>query len=503
MPGPWEKYAAQPADGPWAKYATEEDPFAGDALLSNEAMGKLAAGEKSTVPQSPAPSPFRGLTKYAGRVNDAIGRFNQAKPAGIAGSLEALTTLATGGIAAPVLGTVESAVLGTPPEESFARYTYQPRTESGRAQLGVLGAMVSPVTETGLDMALAPLFAGESRAVASAPAKIPPNVRRASPRGDPVPAQPREMAGPDAPGAQVPAASPQAKRPAGLEGVRTPAPSIDELSEAASAAYKRAEDAGVNVSEFSFKKFKGRLLKNLGERVDPTLHPDTTATLKRIFDTKGDLTLEQLENLRRIANDAKASTKPADQRLASKIVDEIDDYVGSLGEGDVISGKVKDIAALKEARDFYSRKMKAQEINGLIERAKLSAPNFSASGLENAIRTEFRNLAKNDKRMKRFTPAERAAIIKVAKGGPVENVLRMIGKLAPRGIVSTALSGGLGMMTAGPAGSALMMGAGELGRFGATRMTMKNALAAEELMRRGPVAPQKIATPPRNALLEY
>src|SRR5262245_26002289 len=87
------------------------------------------------------------------------------------GTLEALGTL-TGGIAAPILGTAESIALGTPPEQSFARYTYQPRTESGRAQLGALGRWLAPSRNPAADVALGPLFATESRA-----AGIPVNVR--------------------------------------------------------------------------------------------------------------------------------------------------------------------------------------------------------------------------------------------------------------------------------------------------------------------------------------
>jgi hypothetical protein len=86
--------------------------------------------------------------------------------------------------------------------------------------------------------------------------------------------------------------------------------------------------------------------------------------------------------------------------------------------------------------------------------------------------------------MRRFTPQERAAIERVAKGAPIENALRYIGKFAPTGVVSSALAGTLGTMLAGPAGGAVPL-AGIAGRVAATKMTLRNARAAEELMRRG------------------
>ena len=285
-----------------------------------------------------------------------------------------------------------------------------------------------------------------------------------------------------------------AERQAGLG--RVP-PTIEELSAQSKAAYQRASDAGVNIAPESFANLKNRVNVTLKkEGIDPTLHPQTTAALKRINETEGVVSLDQLETLRKIANDARGAGK-ADGRLAGKIVDDLDDYTENIGRKDITTGDPKGFAALQEARSLYSRKMKAEEIARLIKRAEISAPNFSASGFENALRTEFRNLAKNDKKMRRFTPEERAVIEKVARGGKAENALRMLGKFAPTGVISgtlgiaaTTLTGGFG---------AALPAAGLAGRYAATRMTKANALRAEETMRRGPL--QK-ARAKKNALLE-
>lgn len=282
-------------------------------------------------------------------------------------------------------------------------------------------------------------------------------------------------------------ASASAKRSAGLESI----PSKDELKRAAAAAYKQAEESGVVVTPESFGGLKQRIISEMQkDGIDSTLHPDSSAALKRIAEKDGALTLQELETLRRIANDAGGSIKSADRRLAGKMVDEIDDYIDSLGERDIVAGDATKAKALKEARDLYARRMKAEELDRLMERAELSAANFSGSGMENAIRTEFRNLAKNERRMRRFTKEQQEAIKLVAKGGPLENVLRMLGKLAPTGVVSGALSSGAGFLTGGPAGAIALPAAGAAARYAATRMTMGNAARANELMRRGPLPPQ-------------
>lgn len=344
------------------------------------------------------------------------------------------------------------------------------------------------LVNTGIQAAPALLSRGRSGGMA---ANVPP---RLSSRGPGMAAGER----PATPAASVP------ERPPRLAEVPAKAPTKEQLKAAAEAAYKRAKESGVVVKPESFGVLKERIATDLrNEGIDPTLHPDATAAFKRVMDSDGALTLQELETLRRIAKDAEGSIKPADQRLAGRIVDEIDDYIDVLDERDVLAGDTAKAAALKEARNLYSRRTKAEELDKLVERAELSAPNFSASGMENALRTEFRALAKNDRRIRRFTKEEQEAIERVAKGGSVENVLRMLGKFAPTGVVSGVLSGGAGMMLAGPTGLALPL-AGAAARYGATRMTKRNAALANELVRRGPpsTTTTQMADPRRRAIVE-
>jgi len=412
---------------------------------------------------------------------------------------EPVTTLATGLVATPLAGIAgvlqglknKVAGGGMPAEDRVAQVqqalTYQPRTEAGKvttagvqypfeklAQLGrfaggkTADATGSPAAATTVDTAIqmAPaLFlrgkVGNGRSVAS-PARTAVAAEEVAPRA----------------AAQVPAK---------LGRVPEKPPAVEELKAQAQAAYKRASDAGISISPASLNGLKARIVTDLKkEGVDPTLHPSTTAAMKRIVSTKGELSLDGLETLRKIAKDAEKSIAPADQRLAGKIVDHIDDYVERLGIKDVTKGDPAQAGALKEARALYSRQKKAEEIQNLFDQAEISAPNFSGSGMENALRTEFRKLAKNDRKMRRFNPEERAAIKKVAMGGPVENILRQIGKLAPTGVVSAGMGAMGGFAVGGPAGAAAVPAIGTVSRYAATRMTMRNANRAEELMRRGP-----------------
>jgi sugar/nucleoside kinase (ribokinase family) len=220
--------------------------------------------------------------------------------------------------------------------------------------------------------------------------------------------------------------------------------------------------------------------------------PSTSAALEHIGEHEGPLTIKQLETYRKVAKAAESASvaNPADMRMAGKMVDWIDDYMDNLGANDIVKGNAKEaVTALGEARDAWSRYRKADTIDSLIDRAQVRSGQFSGSGLENALRTEFRQLALNKKKMGGFTAEEQAAIRKVAMGGPMDNVMRMAGKLAPTGAVSAAISGAGGFMAGGPIGAMAVPAAGGLSRYLATRGTIGNANAAQLLMRRGPNPP--------------
>lgn len=272
-------------------------------------------------------------------------------------------------------------------------------------------------------------------------------------------------------------------------------PTKEALKQAAADAYRRSENIGAVVSGERFGSFQRQLSDAIQKNgLDSTLHPDATAAMKRIMSESGPMTLEKIETLRRIAQDAEGSIKPADARKAGEIVDAIDSMVENLKPEDLNAGTPEAAAAIKDARNYWSRSRKAEDLDELMRRAEISAPNFSASGMENAIRTEFRALAKNKRRLRKFTPEEQAAIEKVAKGGPIENAWRMLGKAAPTGVISGALGpaigGGLGFLIGGPPGAAIgataMPAFGALARLRAGKLTREAADFANELVRRGP-----------------
>ena len=150
---------------------------------------------------------------------------------------------------------------------------------------------------------------------------------------------------------------------------------------------------------------------------------------------------------------------------------------------------LKKYPEIRQAMDAYDKSRKVAVIEKAIADAELSAPKFSQSGYENAIRNEFRRMAKNADVMAMFSPAEKALIDRMAKGTAPLNALRYFGKAAPTGGLSQMLYGGaLGSGFANPAMFAAVPAAAAVtsaARFGANKLGNKMAQEVADYIRRG------------------
>jgi hypothetical protein len=163
---------------------------------------------------------------------------------------------------------------------------------------------------------------------------------------------------------------------------------------------------------------------------------------------------EDLEILRRISRNARLSLDPDERRIGSAITREIDNFTlrppaNAVAGGDSAAAS----AAIREARSAWSRMRKSDEIEDLVERARLSATG-SGGRMDEALRSEFATLARSIQRGSNpgFTPAEVANIERIARGEGGRLGTRFLSQLAPsltpRGMMSAAAQTG-GMAAAG------------------------------------------------------
>jgi hypothetical protein len=278
-------------------------------------------------------------------------------------------------------------------------------------------------------------------------------------------------------------------------------PAVDDLKDQARALYDAAEASGVTFAKTEVKMVADDIAaKALSEGIDPTLHPRATAALKRIMEAADTgMTVKNAQTMRRvIAAAGKDPMNPDEARIVGQMLQKFDDMVAA---------KTPDLAA---ARGIYHQAKKGELIEQTIELARIRAGQYGNGGMENALRTEFRGLARKivKGQLKGLSKAEIDAINKVAEGGPLENVFRYIGKAAPTGIVSAGLGSGvpfaIGSAIGGPgmgaAAAGATMGAGIVGKSAAGAMTGANAVKAALIARNGGVAPKAI--PNNSAVLD-
>lgn len=269
---------------------------------------------------------------------------------------------------------------------------------------------------------------------------------------------------------------------------KAPLPSTQQLKNEAQAAYDSAKGAGITVSPQQYQAIVdhvGDIAVNAG--ANKRLTPMARAALKELVSNEGrPMTIQDLDLMRRNLKMAAGSSNPGERALAQQMVQAFDD---------AISGVAPPV--LKEARRKWATFKKAELLDEIDRSAELRAGQYTQSGTENARRTEFRQLARNQNKMRGFNAKETEAIRKIATGSPAENAARWAGRFAPAGPVSaipSILAGiGGGGFVGGVPGALIGGGigaAGLAGKTAATRMSGNNLRQLNELVRTGQTMPE-------------
>lgn len=269
-----------------------------------------------------------------------------------------------------------------------------------------------------------------------------------------------------------------------IVGIAKTAPSAEDLATKSNQLFKQAKESNVELDAKDFSNtMKGVGSDLRGEGYDPRLYPKLDVAFSELQNAKMPKDFNELKTLRKFIQGAQKSVDPEEKRLATMLKDRFDDYVLNIPESSVKGGSKEGLKAWKEARDTYSKMSKSEIFTDMLEIAELEKTQFSASGAENSLSKQLRQLAKNERKMRLFTKEEQAAIKQVAKGSTTQNVLRLFGKFAPTSSVNTILPL-LATSVSGPIGLGLT--AGSLGaRYGATKMRKSDVENLAALMRAG------------------
>lgn len=246
---------------------------------------------------------------------------------------------------------------------------------------------------------------------------------------------------------------------AGMFNKAPPAPTAQELRDAASAAYKASEDAGVIVNKEGAGRLAGDVKTMLADfGYDPFQQPAARGVVKTLARLpEENITLKGLDILRRNANNLRMSNNRGERKLGGMVVGKIDEFASGLQPGEIMSGDAPEaVGLLNQARELYKRSAKASELETAVEKAaKRAASTGTGGNVENATRQELRKIVD---RGRSWTPDERAALEREVQGTLPRNVLRSVGGLSPdKGVIP--LMANIGAIAADPTMMVGSMGA--------------------------------------------
>lgn len=284
-----------------------------------------------------------------------------------------------------------------------------------------------------------------------------------------------------------------AAKPAKLNVV---APSTKELFQAADSNYKNARGLGVEIHPQAVANVADNILTDLHtDGFRDYLAPKTYRAIDELKNPPGqNVEIADLEGVRRALG--KAAADPAEKAAATRGIGAIDDYLANLDPKDVVvnpqfAGKVS--AEAQEARGNYAAAKRSEQLDAVEKKADRQA-NSAGSGtnIDNATRQKIKEVLNNPKKLRGFSDSEVDQMEKIIRGTPVGNVARLLGKFAPSGVVSGALSAGAGFAAHGPLGAVALPAAGYAAKKAADASTLRLlAKLKNDVRARSPLGKQK------------
>jgi hypothetical protein len=267
-------------------------------------------------------------------------------------------------------------------------------------------------------------------------------------------------------------------------------PSTDALKARAAASFERATSSGVQYDPQAYQQFKSGLASSL-KGYDPEFSKfaDVKVAIRQMENLDSQpLTMERLHHMRETLGILRTDNEKDVRRLGGILTDKLDAFVTN-SKNATGAGAQEAADALMSGIKDYRMMSKSSEIEHLIDRA-----NVSGGSAEN-IKSQFGSLAKNESRMRRFTPDERNMILRIAKGkegSTLANIASMVSPTrSPAMLISQGLVGAYGVKSDDPyavygAGGAALLGAG--GRAVRNALARRAAANTAAMMRGAPTA---------------
>lgn len=272
-----------------------------------------------------------------------------------------------------------------------------------------------------------------------------------------------------------------------LASSRKAAQTADQIRKQAGTMYKVAEEKGGILKPEFANKFVDEIQKLKPQSSVAKQFAgdsDFTKAIERLSGIKGQrITLDAANELDKLFT--QEISKPAYTNAIGKLTEEgkkifeiqtiFRNMINSADET-LIEGGKGGFESLKQARSLWSKSRKLADVEAIIERAALT------DNPATSIKSGFRTLASNPKRLKGYSKQEVEAIKKAADTGIITDALRTVGSRLTS-IISLGSGGGVGQ-------SAAAMAASTASRNAASAMQVKRAQSVADLIATGKSQPK-------------
>lgn len=225
-------------------------------------------------------------------------------------------------------------------------------------------------------------------------------------------------------------------------------PSTERTYTAAKASYGDVDRSGVQFSSDAVNSFLDDLKAKLVQEGYTENQSAITAQLNKLDRLRNKpQSISQLDTVRsQVVKDLIKSKDENVSRLGREMADSINDFVLDAPDSALISGaqnRPEALAKLLNARQLWAAVSKSEQMEELIRKARLED-----KPLDEALRNEFRTLARDPKKLNRFSADEQDFIMNVVKGGPITKAITDFSQaLKVRQSLGGTVYGGLGALS--------------------------------------------------------
>lgn len=294
--------------------------------------------------------------------------------------------------------------------------------------------------------------------------------------------------------------------------IRRATPTAQDARDAANANYRTVRGYGVEYHAAPIERLADDITSDLtNDAYRDHTAPSTFRAINELREPVGaNATVDDIDSVRKLLNrtrNSKSLSVPNEDRAAARIaIDRIDNYLATAPQSHIavnpqFAGRVAQ--EFGEARGNWAAAMRAEDIDSALERAEGRAARTGVgANIDNTIRQNVGAILDKMRRAHSnlgFSPAERTQMERVERGTLGSNALRLVGRMAPRGVLSGGfdVGAGLGLSTISPLLAPLPAVTGEAARRASDAITRSRANQLYRMtLQRSPLYQQRAVAPP-------